>query len=344
MERKAVFTKTVVVLCFSFLLIPMFSGCREKEDADSLEINSIEHIRKQAADTGFGWKLAKGEVLEVSFNRHSYAEAIIQRLPGFEEMTGIKVTYSIRPEKTYFDELNVKLSGESGRPDLFMTGAYQIWDYAVLGYIQSLDDILSDSNLVSSDYDFNDFFNGVISSLRWDLTPGHRVGTGPLWALPLGFESNCLTYNKRVFDERGLKPPQTIEELKILCDQLQGFDGPGTYALALRGARNWGTIHPGYMTTYSNYGAEDFVIENGRLVSQVNSPEAVKMTEDWVDLIRRGGSPDWSNYLWYNAGEDLINGESGHAFRCGYRRNYIVFGNRQGNEQPGMGPGSSPGM
>jgi len=73
-----------------------------------------------------------------------------------------------------------------------------------------------------------------------------------------------------------------MEELEVLCEKLQEFDGPGTYALAIRGSRNWGTIHPAYMTTYTNYGAKDFVVENGKLVSKVNSPEAVKMTSDWV--------------------------------------------------------------
>ncbi len=277
-------------------------------------MNSVENIKKQAAESGFSWKKAEGESIEVCFNRHSYAEAIIRQIPRFEKLTGIRVTYSISPETTYFDELTVKLNCTDGHPDLFMTGAYQIWDYAKSGYIQSLDEFVNDVNLNFPYFDFNDFYSGIISSLRWDLIPGHRIGTGPLWALPLGFESNCLIYNKRIFDERGLRPPETIEELKLLCDRLHEFDGPGTYALALRGARNWGTIHPAYMTTYTNYGAVDFEVVNGKLESQVNSPEAVKMTEDWVDLIRRGGPPNWSSYYWYEAGEDLINGKAAMIF------------------------------
>jgi len=267
-----------------------------------------------SANAEFSWEIAKGESITVLFNQHPYAESIIKKIPVFEKKTGIKVTYSITPEENYFDKVTTSLNSRSGTPDLFMSGAYQLWDYAPPGYVEPLDKYIKDPNLVAPDYNFADFFDGVISSLRWDLVPGHKVGSGSLWALPLGFETNTLAYNKRIFDERGLKPPKTIEELKILCDKLQEFDGPGTYALAIRGARNWGTIHAGYMTTFSNYGAVDFTVKNGRLVSQVNSPKAVKMTEDWVDLIKRGGSPTWASYTWYQAGSDLGAGKAAMLF------------------------------
>jgi hypothetical protein len=39
-----------------------------------------------------------------------------------------------------------------------------------------------------------------------------------------------------------------MAELADLCTKLKEFNGAGTYALAVRGSRNWATIHPGYMT------------------------------------------------------------------------------------------------
>jgi len=307
--KKRVGVLVVVLLCM-FAALPLWAGGQKDTAGD----DSMEAIKTQAASTGFDWKMAENESITILFNQHPYAEAIIKKIAEFEEKTGIKVTYSITPEENYFDKVTTSLNSRSGTPDLFMSGAYQIWDYAVPGFIQPLDEFINDPNLVSPEYDFDDFYDGVISSLRWNLVPGNKVGTGNLWALPIGFETNTLAYNKRIFDERGLKPPKTIEELKVLCDKLQEFDGPGTYALAIRGARNWGTIHAGYMTTYSNYGAVDFTIENGKLVSQVNSPEAVKMTEDWVDLIKRGGSPTWASYTWYQAGADLGAGKAAMLF------------------------------
>ena len=47
-----------------------------------------------AAD--FDWKQAAGRTsISVSFNQHPYADAMIQRLPQFKELTGIDVKYEL---------------------------------------------------------------------------------------------------------------------------------------------------------------------------------------------------------------------------------------------------------
>ncbi|HCD46583.1 MAG TPA: sugar ABC transporter substrate-binding protein, partial [Lachnoclostridium sp.] len=66
----------------------------------------------------------------------------------------------------------------------------------------------------------------------------------------------------------------------------------------------------------ANFGAQDFAIEDDRLVSKVNSPEAVAMTEFWVDMIKRGGSPSWSRYTWYECGADLGAGKAAMMFEA----------------------------
>ena len=99
---------------------------------------------------------------------------------------------------------------------------------------------------------------------------GHAVGEGSQWALPMGWEINILTYNKRILEENNLQPPKTAEELLDTAKALHEFNGSGTYGLALRGTADWGTIHPAYMSMYTTWGAKDFAVEDGKLVSQVN--------------------------------------------------------------------------
>lgn len=253
----------------------------------------------------FNWKANSGKTINVLLNQHPYAEGIIQKLPEFEALTGIKVVYSTIPEENYFDKLTTSLSSRSGDPDVYMTGAYQVWEYAPPGYMVDLMKYINDPTKTEASYDYADFFPGIIGALRWDMVAGHKVGTGPQWALPLGFEANCLSYNKDIFAKHGLKAPATLKELMEAATKLNKFEGEGTYGIALRGTRNWATIHPGYMTTYSNWGAQDLAIENGKLVSKVNSPEAVEMTDYWVKLIKAGGSPTWASYTWYQCGADL---------------------------------------
>jgi len=263
------------------------------------------------AESGqFNWKQASGAKITVAFNQHPYADAIIQRLPQFKELTGIDVVHEVTPEENYFDKVTTNLSSGTGGPDVFMTGVYQMWDYASSNRIEPLDKYLNDAALTNPDYNVKDIFEGVFNGGKWNLKPGSATGTGNLWSLPLGFEMYSLAYNKKYFDEKGLKPPQTLDELIDLAKKLKGWNGPGSYGVAVRGTRNWATIHPAYMSIFSTAGAKDFVIKDGKLISAVESPEAVAVTKKFAEMVKDGGPPGWSNYTWYQCGADLGAGKA----------------------------------
>jgi multiple sugar transport system substrate-binding protein len=220
------------------------------------------------------------------------------------------VEYVTTPEESYFDEISTQLSAGTGVPDVFMTGVYQMWDYATANRLEPLDDMLGDESLTGPDYNPEDIFEGLFKAGKWNLKPGSPPGTGHLWCLPLGFELYCLAYNKKYFDEKGIKVPRTLDELSELAGKLKGWNGPGSYGVAVRGTRNWATIHPGYMTSFTAAGAKDFVIQDGKLVSAVDSSDAVEVTTKFARMVKNGGPPGWSNYTWYQCGADLGAGKA----------------------------------
>jgi multiple sugar transport system substrate-binding protein len=280
------------------------------------------------------WKQASGAKLAVAFDQHPYAEAIISQLPKFKELTGIDVTHEVTPEENYFDKVTTSLSAKTGTPDVFMTGVYQMWDYASSGRVEPLDKYLSDPALTNPDYNAKDFFESVFNGGKWNLKPGSPTGTGNLYSLPLGFEMYTLAYNKKYFDEKGLKPPETLDELMDLAKKLKGWNGPGSYGVAVRGTRSWATIHPGYMSTFSAAGAKDFVIKDGKLISGLDSPEAIAVTAKFAEMIKDGGPPAWSNYTWYQCGADLGAGKAAILYDAdilGYFSNAPGSTNQSGN-------------
>ncbi len=258
----------------------------------------------------FDWKQASGTTVHVSLNQHPYAEAIIKHLPAFKEMTGIDVQYEITPEENYFDKVTTALSSSSGNPDVFMTGIYQMWDYASAKRMEPLDPFMNNPAMTNPDYDTSDIFEGVFGGGKWDLKPGSPSGTGTLYSLPLGFEMYSLGYNKKYFDSKGIEVPKTFGDLVALSKKLKGWNGPGSYGIAVRGTRNWATIHPGYMSVFTNAGAKDFSIKDGKLMSDLDEPVAVDITKQYAAMIRDGGPPGWSNYTWYQCGADFGAGKA----------------------------------
>ena len=256
-----------------------------------------------SAESEFNWREFEGTKIQVMFNQHNYQKAITDygKLDEFKELTGIEVEFSVTPEENYFDKLSIALSSKGGDPDIFMTGAYQVWDYASAGYMEPLDEYITDP-----DFNFADFYPGVAGTLAWDCIPGHPVGSGHQWALPMGYELNDIAYNKKYFDENNIAVPKTTGELLELSKSLKGWHGDeNDYGIAVRGTRNWATIHPGYMSLFATWGAKDFEVEDGKLVCKLDSAEAIAMTDYWVKLIVEGSSPQWATFTWYEAGANF---------------------------------------
>ncbi|MGP4038927.1 ABC transporter substrate-binding protein [Gracilibacillus sp. D59] len=313
----------ISVLAFMFTIACSNESATEnKGDSSSTDTVDLEEL------DGFDWKRFDGEEIEVMLNQHPYAEAIIERIPEFEEKTGIKVNHSLTPEENYFDKLTTSLNAENGNPDVFMTGAYQVWEYATADYMQELDTFIEDENRTSPDYDVDDFYEGILGAGRWDGVPGHAVGEGNLYTVPLAYEFNLLHYNKRALESLGLEePPETMEELIEVGAQLDGWNGEGSYGVGTRGTRSWATIHPGYMTSFDNHGAVDFTVEDGSLVPHLNSPESIEITEKFAELVNKAGPSDWSSYTWYQVSNDLAQGKAAFAYDAS---NWAIFHNVPG--------------
>lgn len=299
-----------------------------------LAASSLMGCVKGEQYSGVDWQAYSGETLRIALNQHPYAEAIISKLPEFEELTGIKVEYSITYETDYFSKLTTNLDSRTQSPDVFMIGPTKLWEYVPNDYIYPLDDLIKDASLTSPDYDIEDFFPNVLNTFRWDKKFGHKMGEGSLWSIPLGCEVYNLMYNKNLFKEHELNPPKTTDELLELCEKISGLEVDDTYALAVRGTREWATIMTSYISLYTMWGATDFEIEDGKLVSRVNSKEAVEMTEFWVKCIKAGGAKDWQTYTWYKAAADL-GGRKAFMLYCadnmGWYQNILGGSEEHGN-------------
>lgn len=260
------------------------------------------------ASAAFDWKAHSGTEIKLLLNKHPYADALLAHLNEFTELTGITVTYDVFPEDEYFDKVTVSLSSKSPEYSVFMTGAYQVWQYAPPGFMEDLRPYMSDPEKTNPEWDEADIYENLLSSLAWSLKPGDPLGGegAKQWALPWGFETNTLIYRKDIFDKHGLVPPKDLPELMELCKKLKELE-PDMYPIAVRGTRSWATIHPGFLSCYNGYGLKDY---DPFPKPAMNSPKAVEMTKLWVDMVKNYGPTAWTSYIWYEVGNDLGQGRA----------------------------------
>ena len=287
--------------------------------------------RALAAD--FDWKKHQGTRLNLLMNKHPYMDAMVADLDSFKELTGMEVTYDVFPEDVYFDKVTAALSSGSSQYDAFMTGAYQTWQYGPAGWLVDLNEFISDPELTNPDYNWEDVLPNLRASTAWSGVPGAELGGegAKQWAIPWGFELNSVSYNKRVFDELGITPPENLQDMIEKAAKIT-TDVDGMYGIGVRGSRSWATIHPGFLSAYSNFGQRDFVMEEGKLMAAMATPESKDFHAQWVKMIQESGPKDWSTYTWYQVGTDLGAGASGMIFDAdilGY------FMNGEGNAEAG---------
>jgi multiple sugar transport system substrate-binding protein len=282
----------------------------------------------------FDWMKHKGTSIKLLLNKHPYADAMIANLENFKAMTGMEVTYDVFPEDVYFDKVTAALSSGSSEYDAFMSGAYMTWTYGPAGWIDDLNEYIKDPAKTNPGYAFDDFLPGVIKSCAWNGQPGGALGSDDAkqWCIPLAYEQNNITYNKRIFDANGLKVPTNIDELLDTAKAAKAVMNGG-YGVGVRGSRSWATIHPGFLSGYASFEQVDLNMDaDGKLSAAMNTDVSKEYHAKWVQMIQDSGAPDWSTHTWYQVGTDVGAGKSAMMFDAdilGY------FMNGAGNAEAG---------
>jgi len=264
----------------------------------------------------FNWKAFSGESITVLFVEHPFTKAILPYIKEFTDKTGINVNFLSVPEAEYWDKLTIDLASGAGTYDVFMTGPSLEWQYAWAGWIEPLDRYLNNPRLTSPEYDIKDFYPAFLAANRWNLTPGKGIGLGNQWAIPVMVETSILAYRKDIFTKYNIKIPETWEEWAKTAEELSKYTKTeGIYPVIQRGARDITSIQAGYYTAFATYGGKDF---DERMRCIINSPQGVKITEIWVDTIKKYGPPDWTAVTWYEMMERFATGKYGMIVDCDF--------------------------
>ncbi|WP_340301889.1 ABC transporter substrate-binding protein [Roseobacter sp. HKCCD7870] len=268
------------------------------------------------AQNGFNWRAHEGTTIKLLLNQHPYTDAMIANIENFKSLTGMNVEYDVFPEDVYFDKVTAALSSGSSEYDAFMSGAYMTWTYGPAGWIDDLNEYIMDPSKTNPDYNWEDVLEGVRKSCAWNGRPGGALGSDDAmqWCIPLAYEQNNLTYNKRVFDANSLSVPTDLDSLVDTAAAAKAAMGDG-YGIGVRGSRSWATIHPGFLSGYANFGQSDLTVGgDGTLSAAMNTDVSRNFHSKWVEMIQNSGAPDWSTHTWYQVGTDVGAGKSAMMF------------------------------
>ncbi len=211
-------------------------------------------------------------------------------LPDFEKKTGIKVVVDSSPIGELYQKQLLSLS-TGARHDVFFMDEPSI--PALAEFLLPLDER-------AKGIDMADFIPTTVEACMYQ---------GKLYALPVDPNVQLLIYRKDLFDQKGLKPPATWEEL---LRDAKGFYDPAKqqYGFSLTGGTD--TQTPLYLILLLwSYGAE-VVDSQGR--PDVNTAAGRKGAEMFLDLLKVA-PPSVRNYTFADVNKSIELGQAAMAIQ-----------------------------
>ena len=224
------------------------------------------------------------------------ARGIQKLIPEFEKETGLDVEMEIYGEPVLREKVMMDLAAGTGNFDIFLLGSWVCAEYAEAGYVQALDDL--NAKKPSKYNTMNDFAPIYLDALRYN---------GKLWALPYYGHVGILMYRKDIFEERGIKVPETTEELLQTARMLN--DPPNMYGIAMRAIR--GEDNPIITTSWTWVYGGEWLDRNYH--PTVNEPDFVRGVK-WVRDILQYAPPDVAGYSWMEVEKSFTSGKVAMIF------------------------------
>jgi multiple sugar transport system substrate-binding protein len=203
-------------------------------------------------------------------------DPIKDKIGEFEKSTGIKVRIETVPESQRLTKANLILSSGSADYDVFVSGSVELAGIVQAGWYEPID------KLLTQDFDFSDFPPLLIDLLKQD---------GALYGLPIRAETNIMMYREDIFKEKGIAVPTTMDEMVQTASKMKA--DTGLFGTALRGDPG----QSGYSFTYflKSMGGHFF---DKDMNPTLNSPEAIKALEMYVELNTKYAPKGASTYTW----------------------------------------------
>src|SRR5215212_11081186 len=218
------------------------------------------------------WKQAEGEQITVAVIPASYFENLITLQPQFEALTGVKLRFEKVPPGQIRQKALLDLSSKTATYATHAADPMYYPLYVSNKWVEPLDKYLNDATLTDKAW-FN--YNDILKAWRdADSIDGKPYG------IPYDGEVTVQVYRKDLYDAKGLKPAQTLDEM---LKNAAAVHDPNNrvWGLALRGFAGAGQNMYIYPSLLRAFGGDWF--SAGRM--RVNSPEALAALDWYVNAL-----------------------------------------------------------
>ena len=219
-----------------------------------------------------------GQTITVACRRLPAMDFIAANAKIFEEYTGAKVQFTNFPENELRSKLVADASAKAGGFNLYCLDGNSVPLFANNSWIRPI------GSLIVPAYKLGDIEKSLQGLYSWK---------GKLYGLPIYSEQTILYYRKDLFQEAGIKVPNTMDEYEAAAKALT--KAPRVYGTSLRGLRGEGMNIYTWSGFLRSYGG---TFLDAKMNPNFYSKEAVNATEKYASLIKNYGPPGAGSFGW----------------------------------------------
>jgi multiple sugar transport system substrate-binding protein len=242
------------------------------------------------------WRQAEGEQIKILVIPAHYFDKFRAITPQFTELSGVVVNFEVIPPGEVRAKAVLDLGAKTANYASHTGDPMFLALYAANKWVDPLDDYLNDPKLTDKAwFDAND----IIPLWRTANTIN-----GKLYALPVEGEATIHVYRSDIYKQRGLKPPETLEEFREIAKKTNKFDGKISGA-ALRGFLGAGQNMYIWPSLFRAWGGEWYDASGS---PRVNSEAGVKALEYYCDILQNYAPQGVANWNWPDIMESFAGG------------------------------------
>lgn len=215
-------------------------------------------------------------------------------LPGYEaiaemyeEETGVAIDLRVFPFGQLTERARSATEAESSEFDVITmntSGTPQFYDGGLVAPLTEIDpDFEVDPNMI-----------GYFDTMRWDQEAGTNTPDGEIYGLPINGNIQIFYYRSDLYEEAGLDPPETWEDVMEASNELADPDD-GFYGYAVRGQRGTLSVSWDFYPFLKGHGGSIFADPPDDWSVVLNSEEGLEALETYLELAREHSPPDAAN-------------------------------------------------
>jgi multiple sugar transport system substrate-binding protein len=208
--------------------------------------------------------------------QHAYGAGLVERLPQFEQATGMKVEIDQMSFPVLNQRMDLELASGSGAYDVVQMIFIRSGRWITAGWAEPLNPYIEDPKLTDKkDLDVEDFVAGAVAPFRRGAT---------IYALPWLADSTVVGYRTDVFEKAGYgKFPETFEALEAAAKKIHTRE---TAAFVTQDNLHW--IFPNWLLSF---GGGFFANPPADLTPTFDTPEAIKAAEMFTTMLAKYSVP-----------------------------------------------------